>query len=152
MNTFRPFLLSGVVLSVLSFACPLQAQSPHVPRDRDLVIATPREGTRVHEGEVVHVDIRLEGFFSKPQALYIITPHYLFEDREINRGYDLRIPRDQEPGEFLVIVMAKWEGPGGVHTISQAVTLIVESLQEKCARDCRQQGRDEVGENVPGGF
>ena len=74
-------------------------------------IIDPPSGTILNQGDVVHIRIMAEGD-KPPQKIIVITLNTYFEDKSpsFENIYDLNVPLDQAPGNYLVNVIAEWPG------------------------------------------
>ncbi len=111
-----------------------------LPQEEDFAVLGPPAGTSVRPGTVVHIGIQIPADVSRPQGVYIISPNDIFEDRGSLYQYDIRIPKDQPQGPFVVVVMARWE-QGQEIVLSKSITLEVTG---EVAADLRSKDTNQV--------
>jgi hypothetical protein len=97
-------------------------QVARFPSEDDFQVIGPELGAPIFPGAVVHIGVRVPKDVRAPSGVYIISPNYVFEDADLRYQYDVRIPRDQPLGPFVVVVMARW-GQTNEIVLSKSITL-----------------------------
>jgi len=109
------------------------------PVDKDLMIMQPVEASIIKPGDIVHIEIRISQDIKKPDSIFILTPIYVLEDKSLSCQYDIKIPEEQELGNFPIGVMASWKNSEQkITTISRSVTLQISDPTQDCIDDCYQ--------------
>jgi hypothetical protein len=91
-------------------------------------IVDPPSGTILKQGDVVHIRVITIGD-KPPQKIIVITLNTYYEDKSpaFENVYDLNVPLDQAPGNYLVNVIAEWSGttPDNTTTLSDTLSFDV---------------------------
>ncbi len=87
-------------------------------------IVSPANGSQVVPGQRILVEVKVEDDVLKPEAILVIIPSYVLEDTSVSGNYDLTVPKDQ-PGDFSLVVIAKWRQGGSEELTSDAIILNV---------------------------
>jgi hypothetical protein len=87
-------------------------------------IVDPPSGTILNQGDVVHIRIMAKGD-KPPKKIIVITLNTYFEDKApgLENVYDLNVPLNQTPGNYLVNVIAEWPGTTAENNITLSDTL-----------------------------
>ena len=116
-----PIALNIARKMVRNLVPPLE---PRTPKDDDFSVIAPAAGTPVRPGTVVHVGIKFPQDIRRPNAIFIVAPDFTFEDPGTSCQYDVRIPKNQPQGPYVVVVMARW-GTKAEIVLSKSIMLEV---------------------------
>ena len=87
-------------------------------------IVSPANGSKVVPGQRISVEVKVEDEALKPESIMVVIPSYVLEDTSVSGKYDLIVPKDQ-PGDFSLVVIAKWRQGGSEELTSDSILLNV---------------------------
>ena len=100
-------------------------------------ILKPKRTTKVLPGDVVKVAIQINERVSRPDTVLIITPNFTLEDIQHRYHYNVRIPKEWEPGRpFQIAVVARWDKWEDQRIASESVSLTVLDPKTACQDEC----------------
>ena len=123
---------------------PVQPPEPPVttpirmPQQDDLKILYPSPGQKVKPGDSVFMRISLADDLPPPDEIRLYSPTSSFEDPGRAMRYDVRIPADQAPGPFTIVVLAVWGKEEIERTVSNSFTVEVVNKSNGCPENCPQ--------------
>jgi hypothetical protein len=97
------------------------------PPSVDLRIVDPQNGTILNQGDVIHVRVMASGD-KPPKKIVVVALNTYFEDKSpaFENVYDLNVPLDQEPGNYVINVIADWAGSRPDNNITLSDTLSID--------------------------
>jgi len=105
-------------------------------------IVQPKRPVRVKPGDVVKLQIQINERVSRPDTVLIITPNFTLEDIQHQYHYNVRVPKQWEPGRpFQIAVVARWDQREHQRIASESIALDVLDPHAICEDECL--GNDE---------
>jgi hypothetical protein len=78
----------------------------------------------LNQGDVIHIRVVSSGE-KPPRKIIVVALNTYFEDKSpaFENVYDLNVPLDQAPGNYVVNIIAEWAGPRPDKNITLSDTL-----------------------------
>jgi hypothetical protein len=98
-----------------------------IPSSVDLRIVDPQNGTILNQGDVIHIRVMASGD-KPPKKIIVVALNTYFEDKSpaFENVYDLNVPLEQEPGNYVINVIANWAGSRSDNNITLSDTLSID--------------------------